>query len=93
MLNDEPVTEPVKRLIGKYESQIEKLSKANGRLCKLINGDVVLCRDCVYFTPKGTHKFANGATNEDYCEFVRGWRLQITPYDFCSRGERKEVDA
>ena len=86
----EPVTEPVRRLIAKYENRIERLEKANGRLCRLVNGDVVLCRDCVHFTPKGTYKFANGKTNDDYCKFIRGWLLQITPYDFCSRGERKE---
>lgn len=50
--------------------------------------EIVRCRDCKHFTPKGTHKFENGKVNEDYCEYVRGWMLQITPDGFCAWGER-----
>ncbi len=51
--------------------------------------EIVRCRDCKHFTPKGTHKFDNGKTNEDYCDYVRGWMLQITPDGFCAWGERR----
>lgn len=50
---------------------------------------IVRCRDCKHFTPKGTHKFENGKVNEDYCKYVRGWMLQITPDGFCAWGERR----
>ena len=53
---------------------------------------VVRCRDCKHFTPKGTHKFENGKVNADYCDYVRGWMLQITPDGFCAWASRKEVD-
>lgn len=51
---------------------------------------IVRCRDCKHFTPKGTHKFEDGNVNADYCKYVRGWLLQITPDGFCAWGERKE---
>lgn len=51
---------------------------------------VVRCRDCKHFTPRGTHKFEDGKENEDYCDYVRGWMLQITPDGFCAWGERRE---
>lgn len=51
--------------------------------------EIVRCRDCEHFTPKGTHKFENGKTNNDYCTYIRGWMLQITPDGFCAWGERK----
>lgn len=50
---------------------------------------IVRCRDCEHFTPKGTHKFENGKVNADYCDYVRGWMLQITPDGFCAWGERR----
>ena len=53
---------------------------------------VVRCRDCKHFTPKGTHKFENGKVNADYCDYVRGWMLQITPDGFCSWAERRTDD-
>ena len=49
---------------------------------------IVLCRDCVHFTPRGTHRFANGEVNEAYCEYVRAYRLRVTPDGFCAWGER-----
>ena len=52
--------------------------------------EIVRCRDCKHFTPKGTHKFENGKTNADYCTYVRGWMLQITPDGFCAWAKRKE---
>lgn len=55
-----------------------------------IDYEIVRCRDCKHFTPKGTHKFENGKTNADYCTYVRSWMLQITPDGFCAWGERKE---
>jgi len=55
-----------------------------------IHEEIVRCRDCKHFTPQGTHNFENGKTNADYCEHVRGWRLQITPDGFCAWGERRE---
>ena len=48
--------------------------------------EIVRCRDCKHFTPKGTHKFENGKVNADYCTYVRGWMLQITPDGFCAWG-------
>ena len=51
--------------------------------------EIVRCRDCKHFTPEGTHKFENGKVNADYCKYVRGWMLQITPDGFCAWGERK----
>ena len=51
---------------------------------------IVRCRDCKHFTPKGTHKFENGKVNADYCDYVRGWMLQITPDGFCSWAERRD---
>ena len=51
---------------------------------------IVRCRDCEHFTPKGTHKFENGKVNADYCKYVRGWMLQITPDGFCAWAKRKE---
>lgn len=86
---DEPVTEPVKRLIGKYESRIERLEKANGRLCEQINSmpEIVRCRDCAYSFDTGSR--------------CRRWRTQdcfensipehVIPDGFCSWAKRKEV--
>lgn len=56
-----------------------------------IREEIVRCRDCKHFTPKGTHKFENRKTNADYCKYVRGWMLQITPDGFCAWGERKDA--
>ena len=58
----------------------------------LPRAEVVRCRDCKHFTPKGTHKFENGKVNEDYCDYVRGYMLQITPDGFCAWGERRTND-
>ena len=52
--------------------------------------EVVRCRDCKHFTPKGTDKFENGKTNMDYCTYIRGWMLQITPDGFCAWGDRRD---
>ena len=51
--------------------------------------EIVRCRDCEHFTSKGTYKFENGKVNADYCDYVRGWVLQITPDGFCAWGERR----
>lgn len=51
--------------------------------------EIVRCRDCKHFTPKGTHKFENGKVNADYCDYVRGWMLQITPDGYCAWAERR----
>lgn len=53
---------------------------------------IVRCCDCKHFTPKGTHKFENGKTNADFCEYVRGWMLRITPDGYCKWGERRSND-
>lgn len=52
--------------------------------------EVVRCRDCKHFTPKGTHRFGDGKTNEDYCTYVRGWMLQIAPDGYCAWGARAD---
>ena len=57
----------------------------------LTGEEIVRCRDCKHFTPEGTHKFENGKVNADYCKYVRGWMLQITPDGFCAWGERQEL--
>lgn len=51
---------------------------------------IVRCRDCKHFTPEGTYKFGNGKVNADFCTYVRGWMLQLTPDGFCAWAERKE---
>ena len=53
--------------------------------------EIVRCRDCKHFTPKGTHKFENGKVNADYCDYVRGWMLKITP-DGCRAGKEKRTN-
>lgn len=52
--------------------------------------EIIRCRDCKHFTPKGTHKFENGKVNADYCTYVRGWMLQITHDGFCAWAERRQ---
>lgn len=71
--------------LNKLEREIEQeLNSAK------LQERIVRCRDCKHFTPKETHKFENGKVNEDYCDYVRGWMLQITPDGFCAWAERKE---
>ena len=82
---DEPVTEPVRRLIAKYESRIERLEKANGRLCEQINAmpEIVRCRDCRHYV-------------RDPEPIDPGWpmmcedtgRDMVEPDGFCAWGER-----
>ena len=55
----------------------------------LTGEEIVRCRDCVHFTPRGTHRFANGETNEAYCEYIRAYRLRVTPDGFCAWGVRR----
>lgn len=69
------------------EREAERLAD---RLNELGYVKVVRCRDCKHFTPKGTHKFENGKTNADYCTYVRGWMLQITPDGFCAWASKRE---
>lgn len=56
----------------------------------LTGEEIVRCRDCKHFTTRGTHVFDDGKTNECYCEFIRAYRLQITPDGFCAWGERRD---
>ena len=72
-----------------YRSNGEPLTNERGEISLALAGEIVRCRDCKHFTPKGTHKFENGKVNADYCTYVRGWMLQITPDGFCKWGERK----
>ena len=55
-----------------------------------LHEEIVRCRDCKHFTPKGVHKFENGRTNLDYCKYIRGFMLQITPDGFCAWAERRD---
>ena len=73
-----------------YQSHGEPLVNERGEIYLARAGEIVRCRDCKHFTPKGTHKFENGKVNKDYCDYVRGWMLQITPDGYCAWGERKE---
>ena len=50
---------------------------------------IVRCRDCKHFTQYGTHIFNDGTTNMDYCDYIRAFRVQITPDGFCAWGERR----
>lgn len=51
--------------------------------------EIVRCRDCEHFTLEGSYRFEDGSTNVDFCEYVRGWLLQVTPDGFCAWGERR----
>ena len=75
-----------------YQSHGEPLVNERGEIYLARAGEIVRCRDCKHFTPKGTHKFENGKVNADYCDYVRGWMLQITPDGFCAWGERRTND-
>lgn len=54
-----------------------------------LHEEIVRCRDCRHFTPKGTHRYADGSTNEDYCEFIRQWMLHAEPDGFCKWGVKR----
>lgn len=73
------------------DEQIAENRRLHGKKL-LVMPVIVRCRDCKHFTPKGTHKFENGKVNEDYCDYVRGYMLQITPDGFCAWGERRTND-
>lgn len=70
-----------------YASNGEPLANGCGEIA-LARHEIVRCRDCKHFTPKGTHKFENGKVNADFCTYVRSWMLQITPDGFCAWGVR-----
>ena len=74
------------------EYRAEQIAVVAREMARLDLVNVVRCRDCKHFTPKGTHKFENGKVNPDYCVYVRGWMLQITPDGFCAWGERRTND-
>lgn len=61
-------------------------------IAEAVREEIVRCRDCKHFTPKGTHKFENGKVNADFCTYVRGWMLQITPDGFCAWACRKDEE-
>ena len=50
---------------------------------------VVRCRDCKHYTPQGAITFLDYSRNEAFCEYIRGYMLQIWPDGFCAWGERK----
>lgn len=50
---------------------------------------IVRCRDCTRFVPQGTHRFNGGVVNNDTCDVIRGFVVQINPDGFCAWGERK----
>ena len=52
--------------------------------------EIVRCRDCRNFVPKGTHVFSDGTVNDDFCYYIRSWMLQISSEGFCSWGERRD---
>lgn len=91
---DEPVTEPVRRLIAKYESRIERLEKANGRLCEQINAmpEIVLCRDCVHFEMKKVRYSSKPifVCIAEWCEGSEGDNPLVNPDGFCAWAKRKE---
>ena len=83
---DEPVTERVRRLIAKYENRIERLEKANGRLCEQINSmpEIVRCRDCFWAKPDQSDHDYRG---EYRCNM---WIADVSADGYCWRGRRKE---
>ena len=84
----EIVDEYTKRISRVIDEQT--LANVKNQLAEYGYVKVVRCRDCKHFTPKGTHKFENGKTNADYCTYVRGWMLQITPDGFCAWASKRE---
>lgn len=83
---DETVTEPVRRLIAKYENRIERLEKANGRLCEQINAmpEIVRCRECKDYR-------SSDATCHSWQWHNWDAAIEVEPDCFCAWGERKEV--
>lgn len=85
--------------VFRSENDSHSLTRGIEDMCALMPDDwygtlheeIVRCRDCKWFTPKGAHKFENGKVNADYCKYIRGYMLQITPDGFCAWGERKEA--
>ena len=55
----------------------------------LTDEEIVRCRDCKHFTPQGAITFFDYSRNEDFCDYIRGYMLQIGPDGFCAWGERK----
>lgn len=51
--------------------------------------EIVRCRDCVRFVPKGTYRYNSGVTNTATCDVIRGFVVQIDPDGFCAWGERE----
>ena len=51
--------------------------------------EIVRCRDCKHYTLEGAYKFDDGSTNADFCEYIRGWLLQVNPDGFCAWGVKK----
>ena len=54
-------------------------------------GEVVRCRDCARFIPRGTYRFNSGVVNKDTCDVIRGFVVQIGPDGFCAWGERRDA--
>ena len=92
----EPVTEPVRRLIAKYENRIERLEKANGRLCEQINSmpEIVRCRDCKHATisTTGVCKYCEMFVLPDTDGYGADQQVNLPLDFFCGFAERKEVD-
>ena len=65
----------------------EGAAKGDGVLVK--REKITRCRDCKHFTLRGTQRFEDGSTNADFCEYIRGWMLQVNPDGYCAWGERK----
>ena len=54
-----------------------------------LKGSIVRCRDCTHYIPHPTEWRGECNLQDDFNEMH--W-LDVTPDDFCSKGERREVD-
>ena len=74
--------------MSEYVVEIE-YDTFNGTFSQKRHEEIVRCRECKHFTPKGAITFLDYSTNEAFCSYIRSYKLQIGPDGFCAWGERK----
>ena len=57
----------------------------DGLTVNLDTKELVMCKDCKYF-----YESINSHTKESYGWFCKRSRIEQKPYDYCSRGVRKD---
>ena len=80
--------------MSEYRMKVEKVQGLYSGVTfpvSYVVGEIVRCSDCRHFVSKGTHRFDGGKVNDDFCEYIRSWMLQVSPDGFCAWGERKAV--